>query len=159
MSYGAAQGAQGPGLHACLGTSPEVHERRPARRDGNAHSKPRGLRENSAGRINRCSKAPGRGSLRVRLGIASALYASFTRRPVVLALAAGVIADGARAFRSSGFGPVDCGTVPATAGLLSVSACHTSDAITAQSLADVRRAAQSTETEPLTLATRTRPPL
>ncbi len=67
-------------------------------------------------------------------GIASGLRGCVARRPVVLALAAGVIADCAGSPRSPGFGPVDGKTVPATAGLLSVSVSHTPDAITEQSV-------------------------
>ena len=69
--------------------------------------------------------------------IASGLRGGVARRPVVLALAAGVIADGAGSPRSPGFGPVDGKTMPATAGLLSVSVPHTPNAITAQRVVDV----------------------
>ena len=73
-------------------------------------------------------------------GIASGLRGCVARRPVILALAAGVIADGAGAPRPPGFGPVDGKTVPTTAGLLSVGVSHTPNAITAQRLVDVRGA-------------------
>ena len=53
-----------------------------------------------------------------------------------------MIADCARSFRSPGFGPVDGKTVPATAGLLSVSVPHTLNAITAQRVVDMRGAVQ-----------------
>ena len=53
-----------------------------------------------------------------------------------------MIADYAESLRSPGLRPVDCGTVPAAAGLLSVSANHTSDAITARGVVDVHGAVQ-----------------
>jgi len=71
---------------------------------------------------------------------ASGFRGCVTRRPVVLALAAGVIADCAGSPRSPGLGPVNCKTMPAMAGLLSVSVPHTSNAITAQSVVDVHGA-------------------
>jgi hypothetical protein len=75
-------------------------------------------------------------------GIASALRACASRRPIVLALAAGVIADDAKSLRSPGLRPVDCGTVPAFAGLLSRCGLHTPDATTAQGVTNVRYAFQ-----------------